>query len=126
MKAAFHLVSEANPHILNPMSHHPALTSRRGFLRGLGAAVGLPALDVFRPLMAAEAGARIRNSIVAFDDWRHGRLEKTWRDACSKHASSSPIQSAGSGPSSNSVSSSTSSLRAPISNSSMPAQTLAP
>lgn len=40
------------------MSHHPALTSRRGFLRGLGAAVGLPALDVFRPLMAAETAGR--------------------------------------------------------------------
>jgi hypothetical protein len=40
------------------MSLHPSLTSRRGFLRGLGAAVSLPALDVFRPLMAAEAGRR--------------------------------------------------------------------
>lgn len=36
------------------------LTSRRGFLRGLGAAVALPAFDSFRPLMAAsEAGRAI-------------------------------------------------------------------
>lgn len=40
------------------MSPHSSLTSRRGFLRGLGAAVSLPALDIFRPLMAAEAGRR--------------------------------------------------------------------
>lgn len=33
-------------------------TSRRGFLRGLGAAVSLPALEAFRPLMAAETAAR--------------------------------------------------------------------
>lgn len=35
------------------MSHHFTSTSRRGFLRGLGAAVALPALDSFRPLLAA-------------------------------------------------------------------------
>lgn len=33
-------------------------TNRRGFLRGLGASVALPALDCFRPLLAATAGAR--------------------------------------------------------------------
>lgn len=32
--------------------------SRRGFLRGLGAAVALPALESFRPLAAASTGAR--------------------------------------------------------------------
>ena len=31
------------------------LTGRRGFLRGLGAAVALPALESFRPLMGAAA-----------------------------------------------------------------------
>lgn len=35
------------------MSHPLPGTSRRGFLRGLGAAVALPALDSFRPLLAA-------------------------------------------------------------------------
>lgn len=40
------------------MSNSPILTSRRGFLRGLGAAVGLPALESLRPLMAAETAAR--------------------------------------------------------------------
>ncbi|MEO5716123.1 MAG: DUF1552 domain-containing protein [Luteolibacter sp.] len=36
------------------MSHHPFTgTGRRGFLRGLGAAVALPALESFRPLLAA-------------------------------------------------------------------------
>ncbi|MCW1922351.1 DUF1552 domain-containing protein [Luteolibacter arcticus] len=40
------------------MSTYPGLTSRRGFLRGLGAAVGLPALEGFRPLMAAETAGR--------------------------------------------------------------------
>ena len=34
------------------------LTSRRGFLRGFGAAVSLPALEAFRPLMAASTTAR--------------------------------------------------------------------
>ena len=34
----------------------PGMLNRRGFLRGLGAAISLPALDAFRPLMAAEAG----------------------------------------------------------------------
>lgn len=34
------------------------LTSRRGFLRGFGAAVSLPALEAFRPLMAATGAAR--------------------------------------------------------------------
>ncbi len=34
------------------MIHHPN-SNRRGFLRGLGAAVALPALDSFRPLLAA-------------------------------------------------------------------------
>jgi hypothetical protein len=38
------------------MSVH--LTSRRGFLRGFGAAVSLPALEAFRPLMAATEAAR--------------------------------------------------------------------
>ena len=38
------------------MSSH--LHSRRGFLRGLGAAVSLPALDAFRPLMAATEASR--------------------------------------------------------------------
>jgi hypothetical protein len=33
-------------------------TSRRGFLRGLGASVALPALDCFRPLLAAGTGAK--------------------------------------------------------------------
>ncbi|MEO5915040.1 MAG: DUF1552 domain-containing protein [Luteolibacter sp.] len=33
-------------------------TSRRGFLRGLGAAVTLPALDAFSPLLAAGEGAK--------------------------------------------------------------------
>lgn len=37
------------------MSHSFPVTSRRGFLRGLGAAVALPALDSFRPLLAAGA-----------------------------------------------------------------------
>ncbi len=38
------------------MSHHSFTgTSRRGFLRGLGAAVALPALESFRPLLAAGA-----------------------------------------------------------------------
>ncbi len=36
----------------------PFLTSRRGFLRGFGAAVALPALESLRPLMAAEAATR--------------------------------------------------------------------
>lgn len=40
------------------MSIHPGNTSRRGFLRGLGAAVSLPALECFRPLMAAETAGR--------------------------------------------------------------------
>ncbi len=35
------------------MSHPFPGTSRRGFLRGLGASVALPALDIFRPLLAA-------------------------------------------------------------------------
>ena len=34
-------------------SHLFPSTGRRGFLRGLGASVALPALDIFRPLMAA-------------------------------------------------------------------------
>jgi hypothetical protein len=34
------------------------LTSRRGFLRGFGAAVSLPALEAFRPLMAATEASR--------------------------------------------------------------------
>jgi hypothetical protein len=34
----------------------PGTLNRRGFLRGLGAAISLPALDAFRPPMAAEAG----------------------------------------------------------------------
>lgn len=34
-------------------------TNRRGFLRGLGAAVALPALESFRPLLAANAGRAI-------------------------------------------------------------------
>ncbi|QTN32432.1 DUF1552 domain-containing protein [Akkermansiaceae bacterium] len=34
------------------------LSSRRGFLRGFGAAVSLPALEAFRPLMAATQTAR--------------------------------------------------------------------
>ncbi|WP_193214069.1 DUF1552 domain-containing protein [Luteolibacter marinus] len=34
----------------------PGMLNRRGFLRGLGAAISLPALESFRPLMAAEAG----------------------------------------------------------------------
>ena len=38
------------------MSIH--LTSRRGFLRGLGAAVSLPAFEAFRPLMAANEATR--------------------------------------------------------------------
>lgn len=33
-------------------------TSRRGFLRGFGAAVSLPAFEAFRPLLAATAAAR--------------------------------------------------------------------
>ena len=33
-------------------------TNRRGFLRGLGASVALPALECFRPLLAASAGAK--------------------------------------------------------------------
>ena len=38
------------------MNPHPFTgTSRRGFLRGLGAAVALPALESFRPLLAAGA-----------------------------------------------------------------------
>ncbi len=38
------------------MSQHPFTgTSRRGFLRGLGASIALPALDSFRPLLAATA-----------------------------------------------------------------------
>ena len=40
------------------MSHPFTGTSRRGFLRGLGATVALPALEAFRPLMAAGAEAR--------------------------------------------------------------------
>ncbi|MEK7953315.1 DUF1552 domain-containing protein [Luteolibacter soli] len=69
------------------MSTYPGLTgSRRGFLRGLGAAVGLPALDIFRPLMAAEtavhglattaSGAPLRTAFlyipngVNLDYWR--------------------------------------------------------
>ena len=32
--------------------------SRRGFLRGFGAALSLPAFESFRPLMAASAAAR--------------------------------------------------------------------
>jgi hypothetical protein len=52
---------------LNPIKKTPSFTtmntpsilsSRRGFLRGLGAAVSLPALEAFRPLVAAEAGRR--------------------------------------------------------------------
>lgn len=39
---------------MNP--HLP--TTRRGFLRGLGASIALPALDCFRPLMAAGAAVR--------------------------------------------------------------------
>ncbi len=38
------------------MSIH--LTSRRGFLRGIGASVALPALEAFRPLMAASEASR--------------------------------------------------------------------
>jgi hypothetical protein len=40
------------------MSSSIPLHSRRGFLRGLGAAVALPALESFRPLAAANTGAR--------------------------------------------------------------------
>jgi len=40
------------------MSHPFPGTSRRGFLRGLGASVALPALDVFHPLLAAVAAER--------------------------------------------------------------------
>jgi hypothetical protein len=35
-----------------------SLTSRRGFLRGFGATVSLPALEAFRPLMAATEASR--------------------------------------------------------------------
>jgi hypothetical protein len=37
------------------MKHRFPATSRRGFLRGLGAAVALPALESFRPVLAAGA-----------------------------------------------------------------------
>ena len=40
------------------MSHPFPGTSRRGFLRGLGASVALPALDIFHPLLAAAAAER--------------------------------------------------------------------
>jgi hypothetical protein len=40
------------------MSHSFQSHSRRGFLRGLGAAVALPALESFRPLLAAGAATR--------------------------------------------------------------------
>ena len=40
------------------MSHLIQSHSRRGFLRGLGAAVALPALESFRPLLAASAATR--------------------------------------------------------------------
>ena len=40
------------------MSHPFPSTSRRGFLRGLGASVALPALDIFHPLLAASAAER--------------------------------------------------------------------
>lgn len=40
------------------MSHPLPGTNRRGFLRGLGASVALPALDCFRPLLAAGSAAR--------------------------------------------------------------------
>ena len=40
------------------MSYPLPSSSRRGFLRGLGASVALPALDIFHPLLAAAAAER--------------------------------------------------------------------